>query len=134
MSTATQGNGRPSPQKLYRDTRHKLLCGVCAGVSDYFGIDRMLVRGITVAGLVLVPAPTLLAYVVGCFALSPRPDDLYRNETEQRFWQDVRRSPKDTFSRTKHKFMQLEHRLRKLEAYVTSSQFELEREIKKVGD
>jgi len=128
------GNGRPSPQRLYRDTEHKVLCGVCAGVAEYFGVDRMLVRGITIAGLILMPPAVVIGYLAGCFFLPVRPDGLYRDEKEKRFWQDVRRSPRDTFARTRHKFMQLEQRLRKLEAYVTSSQFELEREIRKVRD
>jgi len=32
------------PERLYRDENHKLLGGVCAGLANYFGIDKLVVR------------------------------------------------------------------------------------------
>ncbi len=31
-------------KKLYRSETNKMLCGVCAGVAEYFNIDPTLVR------------------------------------------------------------------------------------------
>ena len=33
-------------KRLYRSKTDKKLCGVCAGVADYFGIDPTIVRGL----------------------------------------------------------------------------------------
>lgn len=45
-------------KKLYKSERNKMLCGVCAGLAEYFNIDPTIVRllfvlfGCTGAGLV----------------------------------------------------------------------------------
>ncbi|MCD7784895.1 MAG: PspC domain-containing protein [Oscillospiraceae bacterium] len=31
-------------KKLCKDREHKMLCGVCAGIAEYFGIDPTIVR------------------------------------------------------------------------------------------
>ena len=41
-------------KKLYKNRQNRMICGVCAGIADYFNIDPTLVR--------------LLAVVLGCFA------------------------------------------------------------------
>ncbi|WP_402469518.1 PspC domain-containing protein [Isoptericola aurantiacus] len=51
------------PRKLYRPSRGRILGGVCAGIADYFGWDRTLVRVLAVAS-VLIPGPQFLAYVI----------------------------------------------------------------------
>ncbi len=30
----------PSPTRLYRDREKGVFCGVCAGVAEYFGLNR----------------------------------------------------------------------------------------------
>jgi len=40
-----------------------MIAGVCAGIADYFGWDRTLVRILTVASI-LIPGPQFLAYIV----------------------------------------------------------------------
>jgi phage shock protein C len=134
MSESSNGNdnGRPSPNRIYRDTSHSVLTGVCAGVADYFGTSRAAVRIATVVLGLFFPLHVVLAYVIASFLIKPRPQDLYSGPAEEKFWRSVRKSPSETFARAKHKFMSLEQRLRRMEAYVTSSEFELEREINKV--
>ncbi|MGI4804105.1 MAG: PspC domain-containing protein [Janthinobacterium lividum] len=50
-------------KKLYRDESRKVIAGVCAGLSDYFGIDVMLVRLVFVLTLIYHGGGTL-AYIV----------------------------------------------------------------------
>ena len=38
------------PKKLYRSRRDRMVCGVCAGIAEYFNIDPTLIR----LGLVLL--------------------------------------------------------------------------------
>ncbi len=124
-------NGKPNRARLYRNPRQGKLCGVCAGVAEYFGTDVTIVRVATIVSAIIFSIPTLIAYIAGCFLLPERPEALYGNEQEKQFWQSVRSSPSGTFSRARRKFMDLEQRLRRMEALVTSREFDLNRELKR---
>ena len=40
-------------KKLYRSSNDKMICGVCGGIGEYFGVDPTLVRlGAALFGLV----------------------------------------------------------------------------------
>lgn len=117
-------------QRLYRDTGHKLLAGVCAGIAERHGLPRLVVRAITV--LLLFTPLTLvvvIAYCVAAFLVPEKPRDLYRSPDEEVFWRSVNRAPADTFGQVRHRFREMENRLRRMEAYVTSKEFELDREL-----
>jgi len=45
------------PRKLYRDENHKILGGVCSGIANYFGIDRIIIRilALVFLGVLLIP-------------------------------------------------------------------------------
>jgi phage shock protein C len=62
------------PKKLYRDTEHKMLAGVCAGLAEYFNIDVTLVRLLVVA-FTFGGGAGLLAYVVAAIIVPPKPTD-----------------------------------------------------------
>ncbi len=55
------GNGS---KVLVRSLNGRMLAGVCAGVSDYFGIDPTLVRVILAVITVLTAGVGVLAYLV----------------------------------------------------------------------
>ena len=120
---------RPSPSRLYRDPEHGILKGVCAGVAQYFGIDPIIVRGVVVISLFMFPPPTIIVYLILTFVLPRRPAGLYETPAEERFWKDVRTEPVNTLSSLRHRFRELEQRLRRMETYVTSQEFRLNREI-----
>ncbi len=50
-------------KKLYRSETNKMLCGVCAGVAEYFDIDPTLIRLIWI-GLTCIGFSGIIAYVV----------------------------------------------------------------------
>lgn len=118
-----------SPSRLYRNTEAGVLRGVCAGVADYFGIDTWIVRGLTLLSLFVFFFPTVVIYLIAGVLLPEAPERLYATEDEEHFWRDVRTAPAQTFSNLRHKFRELEKRLRGLEAAVTSREFRLNREI-----
>ena len=121
---------RSSPSRLYRDVRHQKVCGVCAGIAAYFGVDRLLVRVGTLVFLFLFTVPTLIVYFCAAAVLEPMPDDLYESPEQAAFWRNVRVEPRGTIHDLRHKFRELEQRLRGMEAYVTSNEFNLDREIR----
>ncbi len=120
--------------KLYRLPNKGMISGVCAGIADYYSWDVGLVRIITVIlGISFSPLIVSL-YVVGAVFLKSKPRDLYDDQEEENYWQQYRKSPRDTMSATQYKFRKLEKKLRKMEAYMTSSKYNLDREFNKMGD
>ncbi len=125
-----EGDGRSSPYRLYLNRRRAKVKGVCAGIADYFGISALPIRILAVIGLFMAPAPTLLGFFIAVFLLEDRPEDLYDSPEEEKFWQHVRTEPSGTAKDLRHKFRDIEGRLRGIEAHVTSSEFELNRQIR----
>ena len=63
-------------KRLYKtEGAQRLLCGVCGGIAEYFGIDPTLVRvGWVIAGC--AASFGLWAYVL-CAVIMPRKSDVY---------------------------------------------------------
>ena len=122
-------DGRPSPSRLYRNRRDGVIFGVCTGIADYFGVQRWVVRVLWVGGLLMFPPPTIIGYLLLALFLPKAPEHLYENKDEEHFWRDVRVDPARKFSELRHKFREQEHRLRGMEAYVTSEAYRVHREI-----
>ncbi|MDP5181359.1 PspC domain-containing protein [Blastococcus sp. BMG 814] len=53
----------PSTHRLRRDTRHKMVAGVCAGIARRYGLSR---SGLRVAFLIscVLPGPQFVAYLL----------------------------------------------------------------------
>lgn len=117
-----------SPRRLYRDKSSAAICGVCAGLADYFGFDVTVVRILTVIGALCFPI-IFFIYIAMCLLLPVKPSKLYRDQDDERFWRSVRRSPSNTFSSVRHKFREMEARLERMERYVTSPRFKLDQEF-----
>jgi phage shock protein C len=67
------GAGTRPPKRLYRATRDKMLCGVCGGVADYFGLDVNIVRVVWAAS-VLIGGVGLMAYLLVCVIVPKHPN------------------------------------------------------------
>lgn len=119
----------PSPAKLYRNTENGLMFGICAGIADYFGIAAWMVRVLAVLGLFMFTMPVVIAYFVAAFLVPRKPDELRLSEPEEQFWRGVRTQPRNTARDIRHRFRELERRLRQIEAHVTSREFQLARDI-----
>lgn len=63
-------------KKLYRSRRDQKLCGVCAGIAEYFSIDPTIVRLLFV--LFALTASGILAYII-CALLIPEETDTDNN-------------------------------------------------------
>lgn len=121
---------RPSPNRLYRDRRHGMILGVCAGVADYFGISPLFVRLVAVIGLFVFTVPFVFAYLLAAMLIERKPEDLYTSGEEEVFWRAVRTEPRQTVRELRHRFREMERRLRAMESWVTSKEFKLNREFR----
>ncbi|MBL6929344.1 MAG: envelope stress response membrane protein PspC [Rhodospirillales bacterium] len=122
-------HGRPSPNRLYRNLDKAMVKGVCAGIADYFGVEALVVRAGALVSLFIFTLPTIIVYLVLTKVVPPRPADLYETPGEEAFWTRVRVEPTGTVATLRHRFREMEKRLRDVETFVTSREFRLNREI-----
>jgi phage shock protein C len=118
-------------RRLYRDREHAMLAGVCAGIAEYFGLNRKGLRLVTVLLMLIPPffAFVLISYLILAIVLPAKPADLYETEEQASFWRDVNNAPSDLFGSLSHRFRELNLRLERMEAYVTSKEFQMDREL-----
>ena len=56
----TQTDG---PRRLYRDESHKVLGGVCSGLGNYFGVDKMVIRILAILFFGIMFIPYLIVWI-----------------------------------------------------------------------
>jgi phage shock protein C len=59
-------------KKLYRSQDNKMICGVCAGIAEYFHIDPTVIR-LAFAILACFGGSGILAYFVAAIIIPPKP-------------------------------------------------------------
>ena len=119
--------------KFYLDKQNAKWAGVCAGISDYTGIDVTVVRLGFVLGTILGSGTLLLAYFIIAWMAPKKPGDLYdQSPAQKKFWQEVRANPRRTTRDVRSRFRDIDRRLADVETYVTSSNNRLAREIEQL--
>lgn len=119
--------------RFYRDKQNAKWGGVCAGIADYTGLDVTVVR-IGMVVLTFLTGPwTFLAYFLTMWMAPKKPFELYESTPEdKKFWQGVRANPRRTARDVRSRFRDIDRRLADVEAYVTSSNSRLAREIEQL--
>ncbi|MBT0584871.1 envelope stress response membrane protein PspC [Alteromonas oceanisediminis] len=146
-----------TPKTLYRDAENGKIAGVCSGVAQYFGIETWLVRILTVTSFFLLAGPFVFVGYIACwFIMDKKPKGAayqagynvgeafkqgskgWRDavsqteekpvEVKSKVWQSGE-PPRQAFHDIQQRFRRAEERLRKVETYVTSKEFQLNREI-----
>ena len=127
--------GRPI-NRLYRNPRRGLLFGVCAGFSDYFGFDLNVVRVLTVVGAFFSGPLVCIAYLVLGLMLPRRPyaGTAPAQAAADPVRREVRADPHEILSNIRYRARDLDARLARLEKYVTSNRFQLDREFRQLKD
>lgn len=127
--------GGPPRNKLYRDRENRVILGVCAGLADYFGFDLKLTRILVAfAAFIFFPTVVILYLILGLL-LDPAPGSAPEPSHEDpELRRRVRSEPHATLSSVRHRFRELDRRLQRLEKYVTSKKYNLDREIDGLRD
>lgn len=60
-------------KKLYRSRDKKLICGVCAGIGEYFNIDPTVIR-LAFALFTCMGGSGILAYLIASVIMPPKPE------------------------------------------------------------
>lgn len=118
-----------NPHRLYRNREKAMLAGVCAGLADYFGFNLKAVRLVVAISCLFFPPAIIIGYLALAILLPVKPPELKTDDEEARFWRGVSNAPADVFSSTRHRFRELDRRLQRMEAFVTSREFEIDREL-----
>ncbi|MEM9102237.1 MAG: envelope stress response membrane protein PspC [Pseudomonadota bacterium] len=147
-----------SNKTLYKRPDKGKISGVCAGISEYFDVEVWVIRLVVIAlAISLNWIPVLIAYFVASWLLDEPDydveeafDDLDAGDTRSKrkgkkgstrepYRPSVKEiwskggDPKATLSQIRVKFRRLEQRTRKVETYVTSKKYQLQREFSKIS-
>ena len=122
--------------RVWRHDRDAMLSGVCAGLAEDLDLPLPLVRIVAVIFLVL---PTGLAYLALSLLLRRRPvrrgvrlNDIGHGTRPSRTEAPAVTLP--NFALLAHRLEALEPRLKRIEAFVTSSDFELHRGFRRMDE
>ncbi len=90
---------------LYRNTRNRVIAGVCSGVADYLEVKPVLVRGTAILAAFILGPYALLGYAVCWFVMDPNPAPRFsrRGRRHSRRWNHYsRRKYRHGFSSSRH--------------------------------
>jgi phage shock protein C len=114
-----------SAKKFYLDRRNSAIMGVCAGLARYTGIKVSYIRIAAVVVTLLGAFPwTLIAYGVAAWLAKPVPIGQYQAE-------DLRTLRGSTYE-LRESMRDVDRRMGEIDAYVTSANGSLAREIEKL--
>lgn len=125
-------------KKLYKNTKEKKILGVCAGIADYLEVDVTIVRILTVLAMLIPGSVVFIAYFIAYFILDEKPKASYTPKNTEyskvaETLEEANNSSRTTFKNCSRKFSAIHERLTRMEAYVTSSKFKLEKEFKNIS-
>jgi phage shock protein C len=124
-------------KELYRDTRNSKLTGVCAGMANYFSVEVWLVRILVISAALLGGGFLVaLAYLAMTLMLEKQPENYSENIKSQQEhklkskpWQQGKNAS-ELLKTLETDFGAMGNRLEKMEAYVTSETFKVNRQFK----
>ena len=116
-------------RRFRRNADRAMLGGVCAGLAEYFGLNLRMTRVITAIAFFAMPV-SILGYI-GILLLVPAESTSGRTtRVDAEFNRALRSSPAQTMRDVRGRFQSLDRRLARLEKHVTSSRYQLDREIR----
>ena len=117
---------------LYRDKHNAKMMGVCSGIAEYTGIDVAWVRVAAVVSIFVSQGLAVPAYFIAGMVLNKKPAHLYKDQSEEQYWQRVRQSPKRTAREIRARFRDIDRRLADVETYYVSNNPRLTAEIEEL--
>jgi phage shock protein C len=134
MSTQSNPGRAFNGNRLYRNPRNGLIFGVCAGLADYFGFDVTITRVVVVLAAFGFAPMVLTAYLLLALLLPKAPEEMGGEDDPHALERRIRTEPHGALDSVRHRYRELDVRLQRLETYVTSERFQLDREFDKLRD
>ena len=121
-------------RRFYRSGDHAVLGGVCGGLSEYFGFNLKVTRILAVIGFCINPPLAGLAYIAVVILVPAHSIEVSKPRVDPEFRKSLRSAPGQTMHDVRRRFGSLDRRLARLEKYVTSSRYNLDREFRDLED
>ncbi|RUO36405.1 envelope stress response membrane protein PspC [Aliidiomarina sanyensis] len=139
-------------KNLMRDPVEGKIAGVCAGLAKHFGWELWVVRIVAITALILASKITLTAYIIAWIVLDKAPEGGSSNaepttlreetriertndgrtiEVKTKVW-EAGKPPAEALKDIQATFADMENSVRKMEEYVTSSEFRVRQEINRL--
>ena len=121
----------PRHTRFYLDKRNGKFMGVCAGISDYTGIDVTFVRvGVVLLTIFATGGLGFIAYLALGVLANDKPRELdYADRDDRKFWQKVRARPGASIRDVRSSFRDIDRRRADVETHITSQNRRLADEI-----
>lgn len=124
-------------KKLYKNPKERKFLGVCAGLADYLEVDVSMVRIVVVLTSLIPGSFVPIAYFIAYFILDNKPKHSFtqKGSTYSKVKETLDESKNyshSSFKSCSRKFSALHERLSRIEAYVTSNRFKLDREFRNI--
>lgn len=111
---------------LYR-ARDGVIAGVCKGLARYFDFSVFWVRFIALLGLLFTGLwPILGLYILAALIMKPAPAIAFTTTDENVFYDDYVTRRASAVYRVKHRFDNLDRRIRRMEDRITSKEYDWE--------
>jgi phage shock protein C len=127
---------------LYRNTEERKVAGVCAGLADHFNVDHWVMRVIAIAGFVFLNSFMFFVYLAAWFCLAPRSRGVAthtRYRYDEHLQQDrpvnmfrYQMSSSERLKTAQKRMNSVLDRVTRMERYVTSRRYELDKEFSKM--
>jgi len=121
-------------RQFYRSSERAVLGGVCAGLAEYFGFNLKVTRLLAIIAFFWAMPLAVIAYLGVVLLVPTRSVQAVTNAVDPEFSQALRSSPGQTMNDLRSRFQSLDRRLARLEKYVTSSRYQLDREFRDLDD
>ena len=134
---------------FYRDADRAVLGGVCAGIAGYLGFNLRVLRILAIIAFVVALPMTVIAYLAAVFLIPARsglyfervvvreerkPSRRERRRERREAKREARRqreaAPREAAREIRDKCQTLDQRIADLEKHITSSRYQLDREIR----
>jgi phage shock protein C len=119
--------------RLYRSRRDHVFLGVCGGLAEHFDFSPGALRLLT-ALLIFFSGVFggIIVYLIVGLVMKPAPEREFESLEEEDFYYAARQAPALAIDRVRRRFERLDERLQHMESIVTSRDFEVEQEFRKL--
>ncbi len=128
------GRGSHGRNRLCRIPSRGVIFGVCAGLADYFAIDIAVTRVVVALGALFSFPLVCAAYLLLGLLLPVKTRTEAESEQIDPVEREARSRPHDMLSTVRYRFRDLDSRLQRLEKYVTSNRYKLDREFRQLKE
>lgn len=116
-----------------RDPDRPRIAGVCVAIAQQFGLRTKLVRVALILSAVFFFFPTVVIYTMLSFVLRPREKMEFASPEQAKFWDGLAKDPPRTIHTLRDTLRRAEQRVVRIEALVTSDEFDLRRRFRDIG-